>query len=144
MTSPFGPMVDPGTVSRLAAKNKDVLDCGHEPTPTSLGTGYATTPNGLKVCYECAAEMERDDMFRTGKAVLYLTQKPDGTGDVTNWTGHLGWRTGPIRKGRHNIAGTRYDVWFQAGGYVWWGVQYGDDHQIVHCKRLKEAAPKLS
>ena len=38
-----------------------------------------------------------------------------------------------------DIAGKRLDVWFYGpDGYIWHGVQYGDNTQIVHCKRSSE------
>lgn len=95
---------------------------------------YGTRPDGARVCYKCCAVTDRADMDETGRATLYLTHD-DAV--VTNWPGTLRFIVRRIRKGRHNIAGTRYDVWFTVGNRIWHGVQYGDNTQIVHCKRLK-------
>jgi hypothetical protein len=76
-------------------------------------------------------------MERTGRATLYLTTKPDGAAEITNWPGSLRF-TGRYTKGAHNIARTRYDVWFYGPDKTaWYGVQYGENTQIAHCRRVK-------
>jgi hypothetical protein len=56
---------------------------------------------------------------------------------VTNWPGSLRFNAF-VRRGRHNLAGTRYDLWFTGPeNTLWHGVQYGDQTQVCHCKRLK-------
>jgi len=118
----------------------NILDCGHAPTPNAgIGTGYATTQHEKTLCYDCAAAAQRDKMESDGKISLYLTMNKNGDNEITDWTGRLKFRTRLVRKGRHNFARVRYDVWFTVGGQPWWGVQYGDDHQIIHCKRIKSA-----
>lgn len=110
-----------------------ILDCGHEPSPhLSFTTGYGVDRSGRKHCYECCAKRDVADMVSTGRATLYLSN-----GEVSNWPGSLKFRA-HVRKGRHNIARTRYDAWFTGpDGKQWHGVQYGDNTQICHCKRLK-------
>jgi hypothetical protein len=86
-------------------------------------------------------------MIETGKAVLYLTTTPNMTpagnrhgdkGTVSNWPGSLKFQTGPVKVGRHNMAGKRYDVWFRGpDGKDWHGVQYGENTQLCHCRRIK-------
>jgi len=93
------------------------------------GTGYAIQPSGHRTCYKCCAEVDRKYMKRHGQNTLYW----DGTW-VTNWPGSLKFKPHYIQKGRHNIAGTRVDVWFEFNGKVWWGVQYGEMTQILRCK----------
>ena len=85
-----------------------------------------------KICYPCMARYELDDLLSTGKGILYL-----GKSTVTNWTGTLSWPITYQKKGRHNIAGTRYDVWFRVGVEKWYGVQYGENTQVIHCRRLR-------
>ena len=122
---------------------------------------------GRKVCYECCAERDRKYMAKHGRNTLYLSKKyvevdgplghyahpvsgirmralPEKDGrwfywEISNWPGTLRFDCG-VRKGRHNIARTRYDAWFLFGGFEWHGVQYGDDTQIIHCRRTKKAA----
>ena len=92
-------------------------------------------PDGKQVCFACCGVRDRADMIATGRAMLYLSRTT-----VSNWPGTLTFQTGRIVKGRHNIARTRYDAWFCGpDGFVWHGVQYGDNTQIIHCKRTREA-----
>jgi hypothetical protein len=109
-------------------------DCG--------GTGYAIVREGgieKKVCYACCALRDLAGMNGTGRVVLYLTGLP-GAQVVTNWPGTLKFPVVSSRKGRHNIAGSREDVYFVDGnGKRWHGVQLGDFSQICRCRRLKAA-----
>ena len=118
-----------------------ILDCGHEVSNHSdFTTGYGVTPDNRRICYECCAGRERQSMLDTGKATLYLVG-PDGYGMayVTDWPGRLSFRALNYHKGHHNIARVRYDVDFIGpDGYWWHGVSYGDNTQIVHCKRTKD------
>lgn len=60
-----------------------------------------------------------------------------------NWPGSLEFRCW-TRTGNHNIARTRYDVWFYGpDGYIWYGVTYGEDTQLCHCKRTKKKSDRL-
>jgi hypothetical protein len=105
----------------------------------SGGTGYALDSGNKKVCYACCAIADAEDM-KTGKATLYLSYNGQGVlsnaGRVTNWSGTLIFNA-RVRIGRHNIAGKRYDAWFIGPNMEkWHGVQYGDNTQICHCKRV--------
>ncbi len=116
------------------------LDCGHAPSPhESFTTGYGTTSDGKKHCYECIAIIDQAQMVNTGKATLYLSVNERHGYEVTNWPASIRFRVNTYRKGHHNIAGSRYDVWFTGpDNRQWHGVQYGYMTQIVHCKRTKE------
>lgn len=98
------------------------LDCGHPPSKHG--------------------KHDRKQMAETGKIVLFLTiseymnMRLFQDGKLTNWPGSLEIPC-RVKRGRHNMAGTRYDVWFRLHGKEWHGVQYGDNTQICHCKRLK-------
>jgi hypothetical protein len=109
----------------------------------SCGTGYATVAEGqkeVKVCYACCAERDKKWMDENDKITLYLTEKPDGY-EVNNWPGTLKFRVRRSRKGYHNIARSRTDVWFRDhAGREWWGVLYGEWTQLCHCKKLKRGA----
>jgi hypothetical protein len=80
-------------------------------------------------------------MLDTGKATLYLVDADaHGMRYVTDWSGMLRYRALNYRVGRHNMAGKRYDVDFIGpDGYWWHGTQYGDNTQIIHCRRRKDA-----
>jgi hypothetical protein len=66
------------------------------------------------------------------------TGSPFWTHELTNWPGSLSIQVRRIKTGHHNIAGKRYDVWFTFEGHEWHGVQYGDNTQICHCRKLKQ------
>lgn len=115
-----------------------ILDCGHEnkdaPKPGQCGgTGYATLPDGRKICYDCAAQNEITFMCDRGRIALY-----DCDNNVQNWTGRLKYLVLRARTGRHNWGIRRYDKWFRGpDGAIWHGVRYGDDTQLIHCRRTK-------
>jgi len=122
------------------------VDCGQEKihvNPNGCGgTGYATyRMDGVekKVCYACCAKRELRYMRDTGRAVLYLTEGPNGS-TVTDWPGVLKFQVRHKRIGSHNLAGRRVDVWFtDSDGREWHGVNYGHNSQLCHCRRLRAA-----
>lgn len=90
-------------------------------------------------CYECCAKTDRATMLETGRTVLYLTRADDGYWYATNWPGTLRFQITLRHKGKHNMARVRYDVWFRGpDGKAWHGVQYGDNTQLLHCRRTKD------
>lgn len=113
------------------------------------GTGYGTYDGGAKICYGCIAERDLAHMRETGKATLYLTMVAEFPGPgmvppigwpthiVSNWPGTLKFPVRRVRKGRHNMAGVRYDFAFEVEGSPWVGVTYGDNTQIAHCRKVK-------
>jgi hypothetical protein len=113
----------------------------------SIGTGYGENSEGEIVCYSCCGELDKEEMIKTGRATLYLNcepahyaKHPEGrkmAGEVTNWPGTLRFKC-HTRYGKHNIAGVRYDCWFVGpDGFEWHGIKYGDNTQLVHCRRTK-------
>ena len=105
-----------------------------KPVKHSGGTGYGYDRDDNLVCYACCSERDKRDMRANGRATLYLSQDK-----VTNWPGTLAFPVAERRTGYHNIAGKRYDVWFRGPDRaLWHGVQYGDNTQICHCRRIKE------
>jgi len=126
----------------------------------ALTTGYGTDAEGRIFCYECAADNDRAEMETRGEITLYLvkregkrrpegarayTSRVDAAGqriytwhEVTNWPGSLSFPVYHLTKGRHNMAGTRYDFCFQDHtGAHWYGTQYGENSQVARCKRRK-------
>jgi hypothetical protein len=105
---------------------------------TDGGTGYATFTRGKrgKVCYSCCAIRDQASMRKTGRATLYWN---DTGRTVTNWPGTLSLGVTRVAKGRHNIAGTRTDVWFRSNGQAWHGVTYGENTQLLHSHRIAKA-----
>lgn len=141
-----------------------LLDCGH-PVPVLAeghvgGTGYGTTADGKKHCYACCGLQDLEAMKKDGRITLYLSCSNDGntaglygnkrpaigtymSGKVSNWPSSIVFKA-QVKVGDHNLAGRRYDTWFDGpDGFVWHGVQYGDNTQIVHCKRTKERLPAM-
>jgi hypothetical protein len=128
------------------------LDCGHpESDHSEITRGYGQTADGKKICYECCAENDRKAMLDNGKIILYLTPAnlrdtaPNGfrgldgekvsRWQVSNWPGSLKFNA-YVKKGAHNIAGSRYDAWFTGpDGKEWHGVNYGEMSQLCHCRR---------
>jgi len=113
--------------------------CGKEkPDYKSGGTGYAQDEAGEKICYKCCADFDRAWMHQAGRVTLYLTVGENGQKQVNNWPATLVFPVHATKNGRHNIAGSREDVWFRGpDGYEWWGVRYGSNTQLCHCKRTK-------
>jgi len=118
--------------------------CGQACVRDSITPGYGVTDDGFRLCFRCCGVVDRDS---TGRAMLYLVEtdrvERRGCGsvpvwEVTNWPGSLRFRTGTPKAGRHNIAGTRQDVWFRGPeGSFWHGTQYGDYSDICHCQRVQ-------
>lgn len=114
-----------------------------KPIQRDGGTGYAVNDAGEKTCYACCGELDAQSMREGNRIVLYLTHTRDNGTDypkteVSNWPGTLRLPVQRQRIGRHNIAGKRYDVWFNGpDGAVWHGVTYGDNTQICRCRKLK-------
>lgn len=125
-------------------------DCGQvKPVGMKGGTGYGYMPNSDKpVCYECCGKRDLADMEAGKPMTLYLQVSPLSIGGhgswyrrtsnctLSNWPGTLKI-VGTCRKGAHNIASTRYDVWFTFAGHNWHGVQYGENTQLCRCKVVK-------
>ena len=111
--------------------------CQKEIVSEKYSPGYGTNEQGQKVCYTCCGVQDEQYMYDHNKVMLYLVQNTDESWQVTNWPGTLRIDVQLPRKGHHNIAGTRYDVWFTFAGKHWHGVQYGEWTQICHCKVIK-------
>lgn len=139
-----------------------LLECGH--TAIRYGRDPET---GDRRCFECCADIDRADMIATGRATLCLVANRDYEAElaairsspdpiirrgydlggqstiptrwsITNWPASLVFSPTRVRKGAHNIARHRHDAWFVGpDGCIWHGVQYGDNTQIIHCKRTK-------
>jgi len=111
-----------------------ICDCGHpESKHSDITRGFGTDANGKTHCYACCAERDKQAMRDDGRAALYLCED----NRLTNWPGSLVIHPHRVRKGRHNMTGVRYDVWFSFEGKPWYGVLYGHTTQICHCRRLK-------
>lgn len=148
INTPDGRIVGPNTKPTNPPAEKVYCDsCGKECIPSGMTTGYGKTESGEIHCFACCAEDDKAQMEDSGKIWLYLTHEPffqnvlgrvssTTNGKVSNWPGTLSFPCW-VKKGRHNIARTRYDVWFKDHqGNPWHGVQYGENTQICRCRRL--------
>jgi len=105
----------------------------------SCSTGYGIDKNGNKICFACCGEQDKERMAKEGKITLYLTKKDSGQYQITNWPGSLAFTVAFSRKGRHNIGGTRTDVWFRGpDSAIWHGWSAGGNTTLCHCKRTKK------
>jgi hypothetical protein len=122
-------------------------DCGKviEP-PDNFSTGYGIDQDGHKVCFNCCGKRDRKELFDAkpgDKFVFYLIEKKNETTGqteyyVTNWPASLKIKLHATpRKGRHNIAGRRLDVWFIQNGKNFHGTQYGENSQLLYTKCVK-------
>ncbi len=75
--------------------------------------------------------------------VLYLTEEKRGHGvyyrHIGTWAGTWKIETVYVKTSWHNFAGRdgRRDVWFNAFGHNWHGVNIGDN-MILRCKTVKK------
>lgn len=110
----------------------------HKTHESDFSTGYALDKNDNKICFDCCGKQDAATLanLKPGeKFFLYLNTKER---TLTNWPGTLKLDVVYIQKGRHNIAGNRYDTWFCYGENQYHAVQYGDNTQIAHIRRLKK------
>lgn len=113
-----------------------ILDCGHLPSKhETFTTGYGFDRNKKTYCYDCCAKHEAQAMRDTKQAVLYLVNNDK---EVTDWPGHLRFNVTYKSSGKHNFGIKRIDLWFNFNGYVWHGVHYGDNSDLVYCKQTKQ------
>lgn len=119
---------------------KMCIDCGRVITGDGIFTGYGITTDGSVVCFDCCGTRDREKLLalNPGESMaMYLTRDADGAGEVTNWPGTFRIRIHATRRGRHNFAGSRTDVWFPFGGNAYHGVQYGSNTDVIHVTRVK-------
>ena len=126
----------------------------------SIGTGYGTDAHNHKICYNCIGALDYRKLLKMkpgDKTTLYHTREPAEKNGcynwyVSNWPGTFKHHcVGHV--GNHNIAGTRYDLWFalrdRKTGYTirdpktgtpkhcFHGVRYGDITEICHIRKIK-------
>lgn len=74
------------------AREPELLDCNHMSTPTQIWPGYATTQDERRICANCAADMEREDV-KAGKDLFAYVGKDlnfvnlSRRVDITTWAG---------------------------------------------------------
>ena len=107
-------------------------------------TGYGVNREGHRICFKCCGENDRKELenMKIGERTsLYLILDGDtvggwGRAKVSNWPNsyvkHCNYK-----KGSHNLAGVRYDVWFTEGKNYFHGVRYGRDSEICYVTCVK-------
>jgi hypothetical protein len=119
---------------------EEILECGHPPSPhESFTTGYGVDSDGNRHCYQCCADQDDKLMQDDERITLYLTKNEEGAWKVCNWPSSLVFPAFvQISPNGHNWGLTRRDAWFfDRRGDPWWGVQFGENTELIHCRRLK-------
>ena len=105
-------------------------------------TGYGVNHDGHRICFKCCGENDRKDLDSLNfgeKIIFYFTKENNeksGYGTISNWPGSLKISC-YYRKGWHNMAQVRHDVWFTFNGKKFHGVQYGYNSELCYIKRVK-------
>ena len=110
--------------------------CGQDKKHESpVSTGYGTDKTGNKVCFECCGindAKELNELPIGAKIVHYWDGK-----NIVNWPSSLVIAPYYTHKGKHNMAGTREDIYFKFNGANFHAVQYGNFSQIAHIRKTK-------
>jgi len=110
--------------------------CGETKTHNdNLTTGYGKDSKGNVVCFSCCGINDEKELIElpTGKKICHYW---DGK-NIINWQGTLKITPYYIKKGRHNMAGTREDIYFNFKGHKFHATQYGNFSQIAYIQKLK-------
>lgn len=144
-----------GTQSRNTRHEPGVFffcgDCGAvHPVQVSGGTGYGVDESTDRLfCYPCGAKRTRAHMEKTGRAMLYLTErKPDESGSrhkVTDWPGFLRFDAYYV----HNFKASGFGGWHWRSavrfvgpdGFIWSGTGPGVG-MYLRAKRTKQRATR--
>jgi hypothetical protein len=116
-----------------------IADCGHLipalPDDHIGGTGYGLDAHGKTRCYACCAEVDRAEMLKTSRAVLYFVNL-----QITNWPGSLRFDAFNITRSRGSGFGHPYDIVtgrFRGPDGSLWVFRNAGDNQIARCRRLR-------
>lgn len=110
----------------------------------------AIDSKGNRYCYQCCAKRDVLQMRADGRITLYLTGMRHGDSfrqgminapeaKIINWPGSLEIMPlgNNVKVGRHNLGGKRFDVWFAFDGYIWHGVNIGDN-DLLRCRKTAQ------
>ena len=113
--------------------NKKII---HESNFTS---GYGLDKDNNKICFVCCGENDKNTLLNLKpkeKMTLYLV-KENNKYFVTNWPGTFKKEIYNFKKGKHNLALERIDVWFKLEGLNFHGKQFGNFTQTCHIQKTK-------
>lgn len=108
----------------------------HKVHESDLSTGYGRDNNDNIICFDCCGKQDAlalEQLQPKNKFIMYLDTNEQ---TLSNWPGTFKIKLHAVRKGRHNFARTRYDAWFDYKGNNYHAVQYGDNTQIAHIRRV--------
>ncbi len=110
--------------------------CGQDKTHDSeFSTGYGYDKDNNKICFACCGLNDAKELTELPigkKTVQYWDGK-----NITNWPSSLVIKPSYTTKGRHNIAGSREDIYFKFNGFNFHATQYGNNSQIAHIRKTK-------
>lgn len=109
----------------------------HKTHESDFSTGYGKDKDNNIVCFDCCGKQDAislEQLKPKEKFYMYLDAKKQ---TLSNWPGTFKIKLHGIRTGRHNIAGKRYDTWFNYKGNNYHAVQYGDNTMVAHIRRIK-------
>ena len=132
--------------------NRDMLDCGHSKSATDgIGTGYASLPDKTRVCYACAADLDKRYAASMTKddapLVVYVQEWPAlGFYDSRNRVRVITWAGVELGWGRQT--NLRHDGWnnpvryvsVTIGGREFYGRHYPDSGDYVRLRPRKGRA----
>ena len=106
-----------------------------KPVHKSGPTGYGTNSDGEKICYQCAAELDKEALrsLKPGEKIAMYFDK--GKREVTNWPETLRIPC-YYEHIKHNFAREAYAVSFWFEGFRFYGRNIGDN-DIVNVKKAK-------
>lgn len=109
--------------------------CDLSSLKNDIVNGYGQTKEGVKVCYQCCAERDKEKMVSTGRIVLYCDGKT-----AQNWPGSLKFNLSSDKFSTSKRK--RYSFFFfcekKAKGGFWYGMSEGKGYPCVF-KKLKYA-----
>jgi uncharacterized lipoprotein NlpE involved in copper resistance len=101
-------------------------------------TRYARDKDDNKICFDCCGINDANELKALQPKQKFSLYLDTNKKVITNWPGTFKIAVGFIQTGRHNMAGKRYDTWFNYEGKRYHAVQYGDNTQICHIKALAQ------
>jgi len=107
-----------------------------------ITTGYGLDENDNKICFKCCGINDKEYMETHDKITLYLSHdKVDENHikwKITNWPGSFVLDNLWVSHGSHNWGLKRKNVWVAFNGVWWYGIQIGDNTQLINLRRTKE------
>lgn len=108
-----------------------------KPVQKSGGTGYGINSDGEKVCYQCAAEKDKQALRRLKPGQRYTMYINTAENTVSNWSGGLEIKC-RIQRIRHNwCKKDAFAVSFVFEDYRFYGRYIGFNHTTLKVTKAK-------